>query len=1049
MLYGGLLVGAISTLVTLLVLQGLPFFTKSELAAYDFQLQRRTNLATPNNIVLVAVDQTSIESLGSNYPLPRRYMANVLNVLCSMGARAIGIDFLYQTPAPNPRDDQALAAALKKCNDVVVADALSTASVSNYSVATRLVTPVPVIAHAAAREGLVNAPPDTDGTIRSVNLQQAGPGGTGGGTKTYAAFSVELASLALHQSVQEIMQGLPQHMRINFLGSQSAGDASQQIVSTHQFVSLALNEEPRRLFKNKIVIIGCAAVACQDTKRSPYGGMFGPVLQANALNTILNRDPIRPAGDATNNLIVLVMGLVATVAAVRLGIWKAAVASLTLMVGFVILSIVLFEQFRVWLNVIGPETTVVLAFCAILPLNLLEQRSLQSELRSLGLNLQAIVNSAMDGIITIDDLGIVRSFNPAAERIFGYAAAEVIGRRGDQLLAEPERANGWAGMMGLGSKPDGTGFQREVPGCRKDGTTFPIEVAASEMRPDDRRMLVVIVRDITRRKRFQEELAEARDRALEASRTKSTFMANMSHELRTPLNAIIGYSELLIDEARDAQGGPGQDGSIADLQKIHAAGKHLLELINDVLDLSKVEAGKMPIHLETFDVGSVVRDVVSTIQPLLESNGNALELQSDGDLGSMHADQTKVRQILFNLLSNACKFTERGTITVVVMRQIEPETGDRQIRFYVKDTGIGMTPEQLGKLFQAFTQADASTQHKYGGTGLGLALSRHFAQMMGGDIAVESEKGKGSTFTVTLPAKVAGPVRDEAATAPLLSEPAGMGGHTVLVIDDDAAARDLLRRTLAKEGFQVETAAGGSEGIRRARELRPDAITLDVLMPDMDGWAVLTALKADGELADIPIIMLTILDQEDMGYALGASDYLIKPVDAERLVAVLQQYRREDSSIGDPSAGYPVLIVEDDTSTREMLRRIIENQGWAVAEAENGRAALERLGEAVPGVILLDLMMPEMDGFELVDELRRRDEWKSIPVVVLTAKDLTAEDRSRLNGHVAKILQKGASPRGYPRDELLAEVRRLVMAGIRERHPTGHLSLRRGNRVSA
>jgi CheY-like chemotaxis protein len=250
----------------------------------------------------------------------------------------------------------------------------------------------------------------------------------------------------------------------------------------------------------------------------------------------------------------------------------------------------------------------------------------------------------------------------------------------------------------------------------------------------------------------------------------------------------------------------------------------------------------------------------------------------------------------------------------------------------------------------------------------------------------------------------------------------------VLVIDDDPAARELLRRTLAKEGFQVETAAGGREGLRRAHELHPDAITLDVLMPDMDGWAVLTALKADSDLADIPIIMLTILDQEDLGYMLGASDYLMKPVDAQRLTSVLQKYRHNDPA-------HPVLIVEDDADTRQMLRRIVENRGWAVAEAENGRAALERLGEAVPNVIVLDLMLPEMDGFELVDELRRRDEWKSIPVVVITAKDLTAEDRSRLNGHVTKILQKGASPRGYPRDELLAEVRRLVMAGIRERHP--------------
>jgi len=829
------------------------------------------------------------------------------------------------------------------------------------------------------------------------------------------------------------MRGLPQQIHINFVGGQGPGDTARHTFLTTSFKNVVYDRQPHSLYRDKIVVIGCAAIICHDDVSSPYGDMYGAVLEVNAINTILNRDPIYPAGGVANDLILIVLGLITTLIVSRLRSWRSFGAVLALAVAYATVATIAFSQFRLWLNVIRPETTVVLVFVGIVGLRYLIER-FQGELESLSVNLQAVVNSALDGIITVDHEGLVRSFNPAAERIFGYQAQEVMEQSVDRILADADQASGARALFDLASKSGNSdpSAQYESLGRHKDGAVFPIELAVGEMNLGKERMLVAVARDITRRKQQQEELAEARDRALEANRTKSAFMANMSHELRTPLNAIIGYSELLIDEAEDTQAAPRQASLIPDLQKIHAAGKHLLELINDVLDLSKIEAGKMPLSLETFDIGTLVRGVASTIQPLLENNANTLEVQCDDDLGSMHADQTKVRQILFNLLSNACKFAERGTITLVVTRQIGSEEEGQRIQMRVSDTGIGMTAEQLGKLFQAFSQADASIQQKYGGTGLGLALSRHFAQMMGGDIAVESERGKGSTFTVTLPTTVAGPVRDEAATATLITEPARAGDTrrvpAVLVIDDDPAARELLRRTLVKEGFQVETAAGGREGIRRAHELHPDAITLDVLMPDMDGWAVLTALKADSDLADIPIIMLTILDQEDLGYTLGASDYLMKPVDAQRLTSVLQKYRHNDPA-------HPVLIVEDDADTRQMLRRIIENRGWAAAEAENGRAALERLGEAVPSVILLDLMMPEMDGFELVDELRRREEWKSIPVVVITAKDLTAEDRSRLNGHVTKILQKGASPRGYPRDELLAEVCRLVMAGIRERHP--------------
>jgi GAF domain-containing protein/CheY-like chemotaxis protein/anti-sigma regulatory factor (Ser/Thr protein kinase) len=507
---------------------------------------------------------------------------------------------------------------------------------------------------------------------------------------------------------------------------------------------------------------------------------------------------------------------------------------------------------------------------------------------------------------------------------------------------------------------------------------------------------------------------EDKSRQLEvADRHKSEFLANMSHELRTPLNAIIGYSEMLQEDAADL----GAEQFTDDLKKINAAGKHLLELINAVLDLSKIEAGKMDLYLESFDVAGLIRDIVAVIQPLAAKNANRLEVLCPETTGAMRADLTKVRQALFNLLSNACKFTDHGTVTLAVRR--EARAGQDWLGFSVSDTGIGMTPEQLERLFEAFSQADAATTRKYGGTGLGLALSRRLCRMMGGDVTVESEAGRGSTFTIRLPAVVAETAEPAPTTVPLEHPAPGVG--TVLVIDDEAAIRELMQRYLAKEGFRVVVAASGDEGLRLARELRPDAITLDVMMPGMDGWAVLTALKADPDVADIPVVMLTIVDDKNLGYALGAADYLTKPIERERLLTVLRAHRRDR----------PVLIVDDDAEIRELLRRMLEPEGYAIVEAENGRVALERLHGVSPSVVLLDLMMPEMDGFEFVTEFRHHGSWRAIPIVVITARDLSRDDRERLNGYVQKILQKGA----HGREELLAEVRELVAASVARRRP--------------
>jgi PAS domain S-box-containing protein len=553
---------------------------------------------------------------------------------------------------------------------------------------------------------------------------------------------------------------------------------------------------------------------------------------------------------------------------------------------------------------------------------------------------------------------------------------------------------------------------------RLDGTVVDVEVAAIPITYHDQPAGLVVVRDITERLLARDALRAAKESAEAANLAKSQFLANMSHELRTPLNAIIGYSEMLQEEAQDL----GYTDLLPDLGKVCTAGKHLLSLINDILDLSKIEAGKVTLCVETFDVTEVLQDALGTITPLAAKRANTLSIHIADDVGTMRSDLTKVQQSVLNLLSNACKFTEHGTISLRVSR--EDTAPQAWLRFEVEDTGIGMTPEQMARLFQAFTQADTSTTRKYGGTGLGLAITQRFCRMLGGDITAESTLGHGSLFTIRLPAAVDLPARSTAEPAVAKPLPGlhtagspGLTSSTVLVIDDDPAVRALLARVLTKEGFQVVTAATGQEGLRLARAVHPMAITLDVLMHDMDGWDVLSSLKADPELAAIPVIMLTITDNQHKGFTLGAADFLTKPLDAARLLSVLQQYRT-------PQAAGLALIVEDDAGLRELLRRQLHKAGWAVHEAENGQVALACLSTMQPTLILLDLMMPEMDGFTFLTELHKTAAWRDIPVIILSAKALTLAERSRLNGAVAEILQKGS----YSCAELLQHICGVVQA---------------------
>jgi CheY-like chemotaxis protein/anti-sigma regulatory factor (Ser/Thr protein kinase) len=459
---------------------------------------------------------------------------------------------------------------------------------------------------------------------------------------------------------------------------------------------------------------------------------------------------------------------------------------------------------------------------------------------------------------------------------------------------------------------------------------------------------------------------------------------------------------MLMEEAEDA----GQDDFIPDLKKINQAGNHLLALINDVLDLSKIESGKMEAFAEDFDVSSLIDQVAGTAQPLMSKNNNQFKIERGERLGSAHQDLTKLRQSLLNLLSNAAKFTHEGTITLRAERKSQAD--GEWLTFSVSDTGIGIPADKLDHVFDEFSQADTSTTRDYGGTGLGLPISRRFCQMLGGDLTVRSSTGEGSTFTMRIPVRLPGTdAETPAETVPVKTDAelevmrVSGAGRTVLVIDDDPEARDIVERFLRKDGFEVATAGSGEEGLRLAHKLQPAVITLDVMMPDMDGWSVLLALKADPALHDVPVVMLTIVDDKSKGYTLGATDYLTKPVDRNQLHNALARYYT-------PGESCSVLLVEDDKPTREMMARTLEKSEWQVSEAGNGREALDQLSQQKPRLILLDLMMPVMDGFDFLLEMRANAEWQDIPVIVLTAKDLTDEDRRILSGRVEQIVEKGA-----------------------------------------
>ncbi|MBI2394573.1 MAG: response regulator [Deltaproteobacteria bacterium] len=656
---------------------------------------------------------------------------------------------------------------------------------------------------------------------------------------------------------------------------------------------------------------------------------------------------------------------------------------------------------------------------------------------------QAVLDAASHvAVIAADRWGYVQLFNTGAERLLGYRVGEVAGKLSIAALRDPEelaaRSRELSAELGRAVAPEdvlllyaetGRADVREATFVRKDGVRVAVDESVTALRgpSGDVTGFLSAALDVTARKQAELEIRAAMQATEAANRTKSAFLANMSHELRTPLNAIIGYSEMLREEAEEE----GLESFVADLEKIRAAGRHLLGLINDVLDISKIEAGRVELCLEEVSIEGIAGEVARMAQPVAEKNGNALSVDCRAE-GSMRADALRVRQVLSNLLSNACKFTERGAVTLLV----EDDIATDGVVFSVTDTGIGMTPEQLSRLFQPFVQADASTTRRFGGTGLGLAISKQLCELMGGTLVVESALGQGSTFVARLP-RVAERARAVPHKPPMVleatppvaagherrrSEPPGRG--SVLVIDDDPTIRDILARYFEREGFEVRTAASGDEGIAQVRAHHPDVVTLDVLMPGRDGWSVLAELKSDPTTADVPVVMLTILDQRNAGYALGAADYLVKPVDRAALLRVVDRLR-----LGDGSRPRSVLVVDDDVDFRSLVVRGLREGGYVVREAGDGREAIARVSERLPDLVLLDLLMPVMDGFTFLERLRADPKGRALPVIVVTALELSESERLTLNGYVEKIVTKSA----FGRPELLAEVKRLVQAGVSRR----------------
>jgi PAS domain S-box-containing protein len=666
-----------------------------------------------------------------------------------------------------------------------------------------------------------------------------------------------------------------------------------------------------------------------------------------------------------------------------------------------------------------------------------ETRLLESEAR-----MGAILAAAADAIITIDASGTIESLNSAAEKLFGYPAPEMVGQNLKMLMPEPYRSehDGYLHNYASTGVKKIIGTRREVTGLRKSGETFPLELAVSQVQTGGRRLFTGIVRDITERKRFEHTLQEKNIELEHANRMKSEFLATMSHELRTPLNAIIGFSEALKD---------GLMGQMSELQHeyvgdIFTSGRHLLSLINDILDLSKVEAGMMTLELDAVNVNSLLQDSLSIVREKAAAQCIELALEIREDLGIPQLDMRKTKQIVYNLLSNAVKFTPKGgRVTLHARRVARASVGALPgawpvhgfpladsayaefIEIDVSDSGIGISKDDMAKLFLPFSQIDSSLARKFEGTGLGLAMVKQLAELHGGSVAVASAEGEGARFAVWLP------LRTSAQAAPI--EPSGAGvtatpavapkQHIVLVIEDDVRAAELIRVLLENEGFTVVVAASAEAALLLAPQQALSLITLDLQLPGIDGWDFLLRIRENSALAKVPVVIISGATDNNMALTGGAAAVLQKPISRSELKATLTKLGLHP--IHEHSR--TVLVVDDDPKAVELIASFLPAPDYAVVRAYGGSEAITLAQRLLPDLMLLDLLMPEVSGFEVVEALQHNADTARIPILVVTAKQVTAQDRAVLNSEPDKLINI-VEKAEFNRARFIAEVKRALQS---------------------
>ena len=659
-----------------------------------------------------------------------------------------------------------------------------------------------------------------------------------------------------------------------------------------------------------------------------------------------------------------------------------------------------------------------------------ERKKLDQRLRDQQFYTRSLIESNIDALMTTDPKGIITDVNKQTESLTGCTRDELIGAPFKNYFTDPSCAE--AGINRV--LAEGKVKNYELTARARDGTLTTVSYNATTFHDRDRRLQGVFAaaRDITDLKSIEHALQQKNVELEDASRMKSEFLANMSHELRTPLNAIIGFSEVL---------GDGLLGDLTDQQRgfigdIFTSGKHLLSLINDILDLSKVEAGKMVLDLESVELSGLFANSMTIIRE--KAAGRRVELLTDvpKDIGSIRADGRKVKQIVYNLLSNAVKFAdEGGKVTLQASRVPRSQVGavngatpsrafplpdsrfEEFIRISVTDSGMGISPDGLERLFKPFSQIDSGLARKFEGTGLGLAMVKLLVELHCGTAAVESTVGEGSRFTIWLPVRPAESATAETAKVPAAPVEVGAGARVALVVEDDLKSADLIRLQLEAEGFTVVHAATAEIGLELAAQYPLALITLDIMLPEMDGWEFLARIKQLPAMTNIPVVIISIVADSNKGYALGAASVLQKPLSRQELT---------DSLMGlglfpVPKGGaLKVLVVDDDPKAVDLVAVRLAGLASSILRAYGGREAIEAAKAELPDLILLDLMMPEVTGFDVVTALQDHPATAHIPVLVLTAKRVTPEDRFKLNGNVAAIIDKA----NFNRERFVSEIRR-------------------------